>query len=462
MEIIDYEKALLSHILRNPTSAERFTQQIVSELDSDKFSTQEHKIIYGAIQEMVLQQDTPAIGNLCRKLGVQLENVGGEPYLLALHSFLDLIKTPNGEGWEKWVQLVDNAGRLRHLGLVLSNYEKDYNDFENLVAKTDDVDRYITSLMESINSGTKSLKTTYKKLDHFVDLERQKMELENKGITVDLIPSLMPSFYDYFIPRPSSFGVITGISSMGKTQLALMIAFGHAIYLHENKLPGIVTINELESVGWRLNRRMACCLAGVDSRNLATGNITEAEKERYEGVLEYFTHLPIYIDDNPDITTTQFAASAIALHLEKGPRKIGISDYLELFTDTGKSEELRVSQAVRQIRKIGWNTGAAEIVISQLNNSVMMTDTKIGGISRTRYSGAIGQAADWFVEVYNPVGMKNANITFSLPEGFVEDRAYILIQKNKDYPTGNFPIEWIPQFTRFKDVKLPVGRVFDN
>jgi replicative DNA helicase len=314
--------------------------------------------------------------------------------------------------------------------------------------------------MERINSGTKSLKTTYKQLSHFVDIERQKMELEAQGIVVDLVPCNMPSFYSYYIPRPSTFGIITGISSMGKTQLALMIAFGHAIYLYENKLPGLVTINELESVGWRLNRRMACCLAGVDSRNLAGGLATESELRRYNAVLEYFTNLPIYIDDNPDITTDQFAASAISLHLEKGPRKIGVSDYLELFADKGKSEELRVSQAVRQIRKIGWNTGAAEIVISQLNNSVMMTDSKIGGISRTRYSGAIGQAADWFLEVYNPISMRRANIDFTLPEGFVDDMAYVLVQKNKDFPTGHFPMEWYPEFTRFRDPELAPGRVF--
>jgi replicative DNA helicase len=460
LEIIDFEKAILSVILRNPASSERIAPQIASELDYDKFSTTEHKTLYKAIQEMIMTQQAPSVGNLCAKLGSQLSVVGGEPYLFALHAFLDVIRTPNGDGWESWVRKIDTAGRLRHLGLVMDSYTEDYKDFEKLVSNTDDPDAYIAKFMEKINKGTMSLKTSYKSISHYADIERQKMEIERTGGIQDLVPTNMPSLYNWFIPRPGSFGVLTGISSMGKTQMALQIALGAAIFLKENKIPGIITINELETLGWRLNRRMCCCLAGVDSRNLASGLATPEELERYEATMSFVEQLPIWIDDNPDITSSQFSNSAIAIGIERGPRVLGVSDYVELFTDKGESEELRISNAVRQIRKVGWATGAAEIVISQLNNSVMMTDSKIGGLARTRYSGAIGQAADWFGEVYNPVAMKKANIDFTLPDGMVEDMAYLLIHKNKDYPIGWVPFEWIPQYTRFQDPTLSAGKVY--
>jgi len=459
--INEYEMLLLGIILRFPSGPDRIPQRVVAELDFDKFSPSgPNRLIYQAIQKLVIDQQIPTIPNIALTLKDKLDAVGGEPYLQALLAYPLTCGVKTSEGFESYVRLIDNAGRLRQLALVIDKYAKVFEDFEQAVSQIDDVDEFLSSFMAEINAGAVKPKSSYSHISIAVEEEMRRLELESRGYVVDLIPTGWPNLEKYYIPRPGSFGVVSGLSSMGKTQFALQMLLGVAIYLKETGKKGCVAINELETQGWRLNRRMACCLAGIDSSELARGSLSKHDLDRYYKTLEYISTLPIYYDDNAMLTSQQMAWQALALNIEKGPRVLGVADYAELFADTGASEELRVSGVVRSQRRIAWETGSCEIMISQLNSSVMQTNTKIGGMSRTRYSGAIAQAADWFVEIYNPPQMRRAQIDFVLPDAMDERMAYVLIEKNKDYPVGQEPFEWIPQYTRFRDVSLKMGQVY--
>ncbi len=461
MEIHEYEKCVLSAIFRQASGVDRVPQRIVAELDEDKFDPRfPNRLIYQRIVELVLNKQVPNIPNVCRALGSELATVGGEPYLQSLLAYLPSLGVYGADGFETWVRVIDAAGRLRHLSLILDKYKAKFSDFERLIAETKDVDEFLSAFMLEINAGVRSTRSTYNHISIAASEELRRLEMERQGYVVDIVPTGWPNLERYFIPRPKTLGVISGLTSMGKTQLALQILLGAAIQLKESGRNGYVAINELETQGWRLNRRMACCLAGINSKDLAQGMLSEVDFHRYCETLDYISTLPIYFDDNPHVTSKQLEWQAVALHIEKGPRVLGVSDYAELFADTADSEELRVSNIVRSIRRISWDTGSCEIVISQLNNAVMMTASKIGGDSRTRYSGAIAQAADWFIECYNPVQMRAKNVDFVLPEGMSSDLAYLLVEKNKDYDLGQIPIEWSPHWTRFRDVSLELGQVY--
>jgi len=455
LEIHEYEKLLLGIILKNPSGNNRVPQRIVAELEVDKFDSKgPNQVIYRTIQGLVQKRIIPNLPNVASALGEAYESVGGEPYLQSLLSYPTLCGVTGSDGFEQCVKVIDSAGRLRHLASVTNKYNDVLKDFESAVAKVEDVDAFLSGFVSEINDGVGRVRSSYNHISNAVEEEKRRLALEEKGYIVDLIPTGWPNLEKYFIPRPSTFGVIAGITSMGKTQFALQIMLGAAIWLKETNTPGCVAINELESVGWRLNRRLACCLVGIDSNNLALGAVPPKRLEKYYNALDYITELPIYFDDNSNISSMEMTWQAIALHLEKGPRVLGVSDYVELFTDEGVTEELRVSTVVRNQRRICGQTGGCEIAISQFNNSILQTSSKIGGIGRTRYSGAVGQAADWFLEVYNPPQMRHNNIDFTLPDGMSEDSAYILIEKNKDHATGQEPFEWRCEWTRFRDISL--------
>jgi len=457
--VSEYEKCVLSVMLR--FSADVVPKAIAVELDDDKFDPKgPHAVIYRAMQDVIFDGGTPNVPNMCRALGSDLEAAGGREYLQSLLGWLPAIGVADTSGFETWVRVVDSAGRLRQLGSVVDKYGRLYEDFDRLVEQVEDADVFVANFLSEINKGIGSVRSSYKHISSAIEEERRRIEQERQGKVVDIIPTGWPNLEKYFIPRPATLGVIAGITSMGKTQFALQVMLGTAMHLYENNLPGCVAINELEMTDWRLNRRMACCMAGVDSNVLAVGGLSDDALNKYFDMLDYIGQLPIYFDDNPNLTSTKLGWEAMAMHLEKGPRVLGVSDYVELFMDEGDSEELRVSTVVRNQRRICWETGSCEIAISQFNNSVMATNSKIGGVGKTRYSGAIGQAADWFVEVYNPVQMQRANISFTLPDGYEDDRAYFLVEKNKDHAVGREPIEWVPEYTRFRDVSLGMGEIY--
>ncbi len=457
MLIQEYEKAVISVILNYYTGNEKIPEQICSELDDDKFDPKgPHGIIYRSIQRCVIDGKVPNIINVCRMLGENLEAVGGEIYLNSLRGFLSLMGSLDVHSWETWMRYVDSVGRLRHMGLVVDEYHKMYENFELMASQVNDVDVFISNFLTQISKCMMGIKSNYEHISVAINDEKRRLDLEKQGQCVDWIPMGWPSLQRYYIPRPSTFGVLTGLSSMGKTQFALQIMLGTAIHLYENNLSGCVAINELEMPKWRLSRRLACCMTGINSDSLRSGDISSEKLDKYYDNLDYISQLPIYIDDNPNLTSDKLSWEARALNIEKG-RRLGVVDYFELFKDKGENEELRVSNVVRNQKALSMELGSCEIGISQLNNSVMLTGNKIGGAARARYSGAIWHAADWLGEIYNPPQMRKANIDFSLPKDMDEDRAYILIEKNKDGPLGQEAFIWTPEFTRFQDVGLTMG-----
>ncbi|MBU2072751.1 MAG: hypothetical protein KKA68_21160, partial [Gammaproteobacteria bacterium] len=334
MLVSEYEKAVLSVILRNAVSRERIPQRICFELDFDKFDPKgPHGIIYRAIQNTVFDKQTPNIPTVAARLGNDIDRIGGEEYLQSLLSFLSIMGVSGSEGFETWVQVVDNAGRLRQLGLVIDSYAQMYDDFQRLVNEVKDVDEFIANVLSEINKGVGCLKSSYTHISEVGHEERLRLEKERQGLSVDLIPTGWPSLERYHIPRPSTYGVISGLSSIGKTQFALQIALGAALYLKHNNLPGCIGINELESKAWRLHRRMACCLAGVDSDELTSSTLSKDTFKRYLDTFDIIDELPIYFDDNPSMNSTKLVWNATAMHLEHGPRILGIADYIELFAD---------------------------------------------------------------------------------------------------------------------------------
>ena len=463
MKILEIESALLGLVLTYPDH--KIAGHICAELDSDKFSTTAHRLIYASIQELVIERKIPTSLNVSNKLASNLETIGGLSYLQSLLGFVKLLNLglPQEENYGSWVRLIDSAGRLRHIGLLVDKYHKMYEDFDKLMTEVSDPDEFTANFMTELNQGFASVKSEYKHISSATAELRRRLEVIRQGGTVDLAFTGMPSFEGYFIPRPFSLGVVSGLPSMGKTQLALQLLLGSAISIYDSGLPGCVSINTLEMPGWRMANRLACCLACVDSDELDSGRILDNPKEekRYQDQLDFIDQLPIEYDDNPNVSSKSVLWNAIAQHNLKGPRRMGVTDYLQLLKDSNdNSEELRVSGAIKNQQLIARETGSAEISISPMNNAVLLHQDKLGSLSNARYSGIIAYDADWGGIVYNPPQMRKKNIHFTLPDGFSNDLATFVLEKNRDHKVGKIDLEWNPNWTQFRDLALPMGQLF--
>lgn len=460
MRVTDYEKLSLSLILNHPNGTENIPQRIISELEPDRYGDVACQKIYRAVQKLVFNNEVPNIINISLALGEDLEGVGGLEYLNSLKGFLELAGVNDYEGFGKWIRIIDNAGRLRHLKDINERYASKLKDFEEVIRTVDDVDSYLSNFYDDISAGIANTRSSYKPFSFAIDHAITYVENVQEGQISDIIPVGWPSLEKYLIPRPETFVVVSGMSSMGKTQFCLQVLYGAALQLKNLNRKGVCSINSLETPGYRLAIRLGCMLARVNSQTIATGQGSQAEKNRLIEKLEHLYDLPIVYDDNPAITTKQLMWEAVALNLKQG-RVLSISDYSELFRDAtrGDNEELRISSIGRNIKQISRKTGSCEIMISQYPE---LTDRhKIGG-RKARYSRAIFDASEIFIEVWNPVEMRRKNIEFQLPDGKSNDAAYIFIHKNKEYDTGEEMFEWIPEYTLFRDLACGMSNTYEN
>lgn len=460
MNITDCEKAMMCTALRWPETEDDVIQQMALSIGDDKFGNDGnagHPIIWRVISELVYNNQLTTIDNVMiglRKNG-ELDVVGGEVYLRSLYNFLPAIGVNTYKNWKQYLDIVHIGGSLRQFGLLVTEYAEHYKDFEKLVSSTADPEQYIFEFTTRIQKlfDAKAPTEGYKPIETAVDEEMQVLEDIDAGI-VDMMLVGMPGIERYAIPYPRSFGVILGMRSMGKTQFGLQIVEGKANHIKESGMQGECTINSLETPGNLVVRRMGCSSAGIDSRKLRQGQLTQEEKERYKGALAYIRSLPIVYDDNPTLTTTQLTQRAIARHL-RHRRVLGMSDYAELFGDTHRqSEEQRVSTIVKNVRNIAWTTGSCELLITQVNSAAKLSSSKIAGIDNARYSAVFAHAADFAIEVWNPVQLEKAQIEFQCPQQYTDDRAWAIVEKNKNGPLGHFGMWWEDTYTRLIDVQI--------
>lgn len=458
LDLHDYEKLVISLCLNDAEGKELIPQKLILNLSDDKFESAEHKLIWRAIGALTMEDLPCNVANVATKLGLtNLETVGGDAYLRSLMTFSTQMGVKTD--WQLYAEIIDKAGTLRHIGLVIEKYHQLYEDFSKLISNVENVTEFIQKFTDEIQQGFKSLDTGYRPIGEAVTDELKIARGGAKG-QLDLLDCGFLSLREFGIPYERSFGVILGLRSMGKTQAGLIVALGKAIELKQNEKEGVVSINSLETPGNLLARRLACYRAGIDSMQIKLGQLSEDDFNRYVTALEEIKNLPIMFNDDPSVTSSDLVLHATAQSL-KHKRVLGLSDYAELFQDKTKdNEELRVATIVKNHRQIAWKTGSCEMLISQVNNSVYGNQYKIAGLERARYSGVFQHATDWAIEVWNPPQMTKSQISFKCPEQYDPEFAYWFVVKNKNGPLGDIRMRWIPEKTRFVDTKNPVGDQF--
>jgi replicative DNA helicase len=450
MRLEENEKFILGFILRYP-STNRIPERITNELTEDKFSSSDHRLIYRAIRNLVLDSQIPNTLNVYNKLNGTGDKVGGIEYLESLTQFPEMAGVYEPTGFENCVKLLDTAGTYRSLLELVKPLRED--SLENLLHTHPDVTEFIANFATKLGDTVKDTKSTYVEISEIADEELRRFELEAKGEIVNIVPCHLPCLHTNLIPRPGSFGGIIGLSGTGKTSLALQIVLGVAQGLYKKREEGKVSINSLETNRLDVFRKMACFIAKLDSEMIAKGKLLKNQEEKYREAISYVKRLPIVIDDNPSITSDEVYFQASILHL-KYKRILGISDYTELFTDKAANEELRVSGIIRKIKSISRKLGSCEILLSQFNNDGIKNIYKKGSLTDSRYSGAYNQALDWGVVIYNPRAMRKKQIQFTLPDGMNEDYAYLIKEKDRQYSTSQMILEWIPEYSMFRDLSV--------
>jgi replicative DNA helicase len=133
-------------------------------------------------------------------------------------------------------------------------------------------------------------------------------------------------------------------------------------------------------------------LAGIDSRSLQTGKLTDQDWGHLTEAVERAATLPFYVDDEGSLTVNQIRAKA---KMVKGCGCV-ILDYLQLSQSTlkGGNTNDQVAEISKGLKALSMALGIPVIVLSQLNRKLEERADKEPQLSDLRDSGAIEQDLD--------------------------------------------------------------------
>jgi replicative DNA helicase len=436
---LEAERACLGSMLLDKEAIEI----AIDLLSSEDFYSNQHRIVFNALVELYNRSTPVDIITLTEflKSSGELDKSGG---VVNLSSLLDDV--PTSANVEYYAKIIEQKSLLRKLIQAASraialSYDTDKDAFEII----DEAEKLVFDVAErrdyrgyfSLNEVIKDSITAIEKLYHRSDFYT--------GI---------PSGFKEFDELTSGFQkseliVIAARPSVGKTALALNIAQNIGVRQKKN-----VAVFSLEMSKEALIQRLLCSEARIDSQVLRKGFLGESQWGPLTTAAGKLSDANIFIDETPGISDMQLRAKARRIQARHG-LDIIIIDYLQLMSTLRRRNEGRtqeITEISRSLKALARELNLPVIALSQLSRAVESRGKdKRPILSDLRESGAIEQDADMVVflyrdELYNP-NTSDKNI------------AEIIIQKQRNGPTGMIKLRFSTQYTRFDNLERHEGRV---
>ncbi len=242
--------------------------------------------------------------------------------------------------------------------------------------------------------------------------------------------------------------VIAARPSMGKTALAMNIA--EHVALEGNKP---VAIFSLEMSSHQLVQRLLCSRARVNSKKLRDGFIGKADMANLGATAASLSKSKIFIDDTPGLSILELRAKARRLRNREKIELIVI-DYLQLLRSSSRraqeNRQIEIQEISYGIKALSKELKVPVIVLAQLNRN---PEQRTGGtkgrprLSDLRESGTIEQDAD-------VVGLLIREKYYAEDDDQKKEaagKATLIIAKQRNGPTGDVPLTFLEEFTRFEE-----------
>jgi len=429
---LEAERACLGSMLLDKEAIE----VAIDILQSDDFYSDQHRTVFDALIELYNRSvpvDIVTLTDFLKDSG-GMEKAGGIVYVSSL-----LEDVPTSANIEYYAKIIEQKSLLRKLirassAVISMSYDKDKDAYEIVdeaeklifdVTERREVRGYYT-LNEVIKDSITAIEKLFHRGDNYTGLPSGYKELDD----------LTSGF------QRSEFVVIAARPSVGKTAFALNIAQNVGIDLKKN-----VAIFSLEMSKEALVQRMLCSEARIDSQRLRKGLLRTEEWGPLTTAAGRLAESNIFIDETPGITDMQLRAKARRIQSRHGLDMV-IVDYLQLMSSIRKKEgrTQEISEISRSLKALARELSIPVIALSQLSRAVETRGRdKRPILSDLRESGAIEQDADVVIflyrdELYNP-NTDNKDI------------AEIIIQKQRNGPTGKIELRFFKEFTRFENLE---------
>ena len=404
-------------------------------LNANDFYNQAHKIIFDAINELILENKKIDIITLNNKLEEKdlLKEIGGREFIINLAS--EFYTSAN---LTEHVKIIKNKSLLRKIintssQIILESY-KAQRPAELIL---EDAEKNIFNIIQN-----KSSNEFAHLREILIDVINQIEKISKSPDKIIGLPTGLVDF-DYKTSglQNSDLILLAARPSMGKTAFALNIA--ENVALNQNKG---VAIFSLEMSKFQLANRLLCSNARINAQNLRTGNLNQKDWADITEALGNLSMAKIYIDDTPGISVAQLRAKARKLKLEKNISLI-IIDYLQLMSGSNKnpSRQQEISEISRALKSTARELNLPIIALSQLSRACEARADHRPMLSDLRESGAIEQDADLVAFLYRD--------EYYNPDTEKKNIAELIIAKQRNGPTGTIELLWASACTKFMNIE---------
>jgi replicative DNA helicase len=363
------------------------------------------------------------------------------PEVSSMEFIRDLITAvPTSANVKYYAGIVYEKSMLRKLIKVNEEIANTcYLNKENLDSVLEQTEKKVFDLIQKKNSGD------FVPIKEVVisSLEKIEKAAKNKG-NVTGIPT---GFYDLDYKtsgmQPSDLILIAARPSMGKTAFVLNIA--QHVAFHQNTTTAIFS---LEMSKEQLVNRLLSLESKVDSQAIRTGDLEDADWERLIESAGVIGKSNLIIDDTPGISISELRSKCRKFKLEHNLGLI-IIDYLQLMTGSARgrndSRQQEISEISRALKALAREVDAPVIALSQLSRACEARPDHRPMLSDLRESGAIEQDADVVMFIYRD--------DYYNKDSEMKNVAEIIVAKQRNGPTGTVNLVWLPNYTKFANMK---------
>jgi replicative DNA helicase len=444
---VDAEKTILGAILLDNAAHAEAKEK----LNEDDFSLDSHRRIFLRMTELMDAQRAVDIVTLAAELDryKEREAIGGVAYLASLTEGL-----PRRPVIEEYIRIVKDKSLLRKLMLICSAAiaraaDQGETALEVLnAAETQLMEVSEKGLTGGLQSLVKIVEGSFGNIDNLYKQSREVTGLATDFTQFDVMTSGL---------QKGELIIIAARPSMGKTALAINIAQNAAVN-HE----AIVAVFSLEMSKESLLRRMLASQAWVDQQKLQKGFLGREDHDKLTNALGQLVDSRIFIDDTAGISLAEMRAKARRLKQNAGGLDLVVVDYLQLMSATLPSNNKKgyenrtqeVSAISRGLKALAKELNVPVVALSQLSRAgVQRKDDHRPMLSDLRESGSIEQDADVVAFIHREAYYKHDEEMSEADKA----KSEIIIEKQRNGPTGTVHLNFIARFTRFENPESEHG-----
>lgn len=433
------EEGVIGGVLRDP----EVLSDVLHVIKSDNFYFDANQKIFQAIVDLYNENQPIDLVLLHERLrkNKQLEDVGGHRYLVDLWE-----RVPTGANAEYYAKIVRDNAMIR--SLIHSGNEILRDAYDRTQSADELVSEAERKIMDIARAGmigeTKTIGEAVKEAFERLDARAGKDNLGLSGIPTGFVDldNLTAGL------QKSELIIIAARPSVGKTAFALNLV-RHAIL--EEQVP--VLFVSLEMARIELAERLLACQSRVDSHKIRKGHLNSDDIEQLMVAGDSLRKARLYIDDTPQRSMLQIAATARRLMKKEeknGGLRLIVIDYLQLIEPESRRDprQEQVAQISRRLKFLARDLNIPVIALAQVNRASEDRQDHKPRLSDLRESGSIEQDADTCLMLHRPGRF----------DGTQEDNVLeVIIAKQRNGPIGDVTLTYIKQYMRYENYIADAG-----